>query len=200
MAESTTTHQHLKDYQSYIKNLPFYFMGGVKIAIGKTPPENKIRSILTNDKILNGFWLPSAFIFVMIKEDCDSTRIVTMIWAIVTIVQLATRGINGVIHHGDINDLLDWYLNLYKPCGNPKFQAVFDDILKKQNYYVNLIMMCVGEEVFGKVLLIKLNVSSPLLQYSTAIYVHSRGYLRIRTATRRGQGAAHPNHLERCPL
>lgn len=200
MTKKDLTTQHLEDYQKIIKNLPFYFTGGTKIAVGKTPSNNKIKAILTNDKILNGFWLTSTFLIVMIKEKCDFERVVMMIWTICAVVQLATRGINGVLHHVDINDLLDWYLNLYKPCGNPKFQAVFDDILKKQNYYVNLIMMCVGEEVFGKVLLIKLNVSSPLLQYSTAIYVHSRGYLRIRTATRRGQGAAHPNHLERCPL
>lgn len=158
MTKKDLTTQHLEDYQKIIKNLPFYFTGGTKIAVGKTPSNNKIKAILTNDKILNGFWLTSTFLIVMIKEKCDFERVVMMIWTICAVVQLATRGINGVLHHVDINDLLDWYLNLYKPCGSPKFQVVFDDILKKQNYYINLIMKCVTK--WRESVAIKSNFSS----------------------------------------
>ena len=66
--------------------------------------------------------------------------IVLQLWTTAAVFQVCTRGINSIVFQDEMNELLKWYRSLYVPVDNLEYREVILGFIKKQNYYINIIM------------------------------------------------------------
>lgn len=129
----------VSEFKSYIQRMLRFFKGA-NITLGKPNPGSGYLTVLTNPKVLYAIFVFVCFVYLIATQTDDISVLVLQIWTTAAVFQLITRGINGVVHLDDMNDLLTWYQSLYEPVANPEYQAVIDEYLKKQNYYIQVIM------------------------------------------------------------
>lgn len=132
----------LDELETYIEAMATFYKGA-NIDLGKTNPRGPLIEVLTNPKIMYGFFVFSCFTFLMITQRNGLEVLILQLWTNAAIFQLITRGVNSVYNMDTINDLLQWYRYLYQPVENPAYQPVIDEHLKKQNLYVKWIIKCV---------------------------------------------------------
>lgn len=116
------------------------FFKGTNINLGENNPKSALRTGLTNYKLIIAISVCVSFSYLLAIQSSPVEVTVLQIWTIAATFQLITRGVNGIVHLGKMNELLEWYRSLYTPVENPVYQGVMNEHLRKQNYYIQLIM------------------------------------------------------------
>lgn len=134
----------LSEYCNCTKKMLTFFKGANIHLLDNNKPRRSVPvTILTNGKLLYATFVFVCFVVLMTTQTTghqDTDVLVLQIWSAAAVFQLVTRGINGVVHLDSMNDLLVWYQKVYEPTENTECQAVIDEFLRKQNYYIKSVM------------------------------------------------------------
>lgn len=131
----------LSEYRNCTKKMLIFFNGAnINLLEKNEPRRSGPVTILTNGKLLYAIFVFVCFVYLITTQSNDISVLVLQIWTTAAVFQLITRGINGVVYLDSMNDLLTWYQKVYEPTENMQYQAVIDEFLRKQNYYIKSVM------------------------------------------------------------